>query len=546
MNPEPAALQTVRTYHQRTKHRFEVYAPGPDTLDWDAQPAPFRSFEGASRIPLPTLREAAQNPLMMAALRRPFSALANPATPVEPSLGALGALLQLSLGITAWKSHGPDRWAVRANPSSGNLHPIEGYLFLRGISGLADGLYHYCPDTHVLECRAEFEPVAGSPQIMVGLSSVMWREAWKYGERAFRYCQLDTGHAVGALRYATAMLGWPLSEQRQVTTDKLAGWMGLNRAGDFTAGRRPDTEQEEAEILLSSGHADLAWLEQACTTARWHGKASAIDRHPMYRWPAVDEVAAASRHEARADGKMPAAAHPSPTIAHPHDIPASALILRRRSAQRFDARHVMPRQDFYALLDATLPSASAPWDALASPARTALVLFVHRVESLEPGLYLLPRSPHMADLLDSCLDTRFLRRPVEGAPPRLHLQLLTPAPTAELHRVARSLNCHQDIASNACFALGMVAEFNGTVSLDAAAYRDLHREAGLIGQALYLHAEALGLRGTGIGCYFDDPFHELLGLRDARLQSLYHFTVGRALDDPRIETTLIEELETLS
>lgn len=53
---------------------------------------------------------------------------------------------------------------------------------------------------------------------------------------------------------------------------------------------------------------------------------------------------------------------------------------------------------------------------------------------------------------------------------------------------------------------------------------------------LYLEAEAAGAQGTGIGCFFDDVFHEPLGLRDRRFQSLYHFTVGRALPDTRITT----------
>jgi nitroreductase len=45
---------------------------------------------------------------------------------------------------------------------------------------------------------------------LVGLSSIFWREAWKYGERAFRYCQHDVGHALGTLRSAAAALGWKL------------------------------------------------------------------------------------------------------------------------------------------------------------------------------------------------------------------------------------------------------------------------------------------------------------------------------------------------
>jgi hypothetical protein len=58
----------------------------------------------------------------------------------------------------------------------------------------------------------------------------------------------------------------------------------------------------------------------------------------------------------------------------------------------------------------------------------------------------------------------------------------------------------------------------------------------VIGQTLYLEAEAAGVRGTGIGCYFDDAFHSILGVRDAQLQSLYHFTVGGPVEDPRIQT----------
>jgi hypothetical protein len=97
------------------------------------------------------------------------------------------------------------------------------------------------------------------------------------------------------------------------------------------------------------------------------------------------------------------------------------------------------------------------------------------------------------------------------------------------------MHCHQDIAANACFALGMLAEYDGVIAYNPAAYRDMHREAGLIGQVLYLQAEMVGLRGTGIGCFFDDPIHELLGLSDETFQTIYHFTVGLALDDTRIE-----------
>jgi hypothetical protein len=192
-----------------------------------------------------------------------------------------------------------------------------------------------------------------------------------------------------------------------------------------------------------------------------------------------------------------------------------------------------------------LPKDSAPWNALSSPPSINILLLVHRVESFKTGLYLLTRVPRLARQLDTKLNQQFLREPIASVPAHLNLQFLTPAPTGDLHRIARSLHCHQDIAANACFALGMLAEYDGVIADNPAAYRDMHREAGLIGQVLYLQAEMVGLRGTGIGCFFDDPIHELLGLSDETFQTIYHFTVGLALDDTRIENIPTSSLSTM-
>lgn len=566
MKPEPATTHTseatVRAYHQRTKHNFTAYAQGPGTLDWNAQPAPFRHFDQAPSIQLPDFSEGLQDPALYAALTRPFATLGNTIPPLPYTLSTLGALLHLALGITAWKAYGPDRWAVRANPSSGNLHPIEAYVLVQGLHCLPDGVYHYCPDSHRLERRADIDSAPDStPMLQIGLSSVMWRETWKYGERAFRYCQLDTGHAVGALSYAAQTLGWSLAEQKHITTEALAHLLGVDRSKDFLARRYLETEREEAELLLLVQHelnmetvraerlvrlpckAGLVTLmpvvveaQESIKPSHWQGTASTIDAHPIYRWPVIEEVAIASRLTIAktSAATVPPTSNTQATTAN-NPISTASVILGRRSAQRFDASHVMPTQDFIHMLEALLPQDSAPWNALSSPPRINILLFVHRVEGFNPGLYLLTREPRLAAQLDANLNQQFLREPVPNVPAHVNLQLLTPAPAGELHRVARSLHCHQDIAANACFALGMLAEYNDVITDNPSAYRDLHREAGLIGQVLYLQAEAYGLRGTGIGCFFDDPIHELLGLADETFQTIYHFTVGLALDDTRIE-----------
>ena len=58
----------------------------------------------------------------------------------------------------------------------------------------------------------------------------------------------------------------------------------------------------------------------------------------------------------------------------------------------------------------------------------------------------------------------------------------------------------------------------------------------MVGHVLYLEAEACGIRSTGIGCFFDDATHRLIGLKGSAWQDLYHFTLGGPVDDPRLQT----------
>jgi hypothetical protein len=121
-----------------------------------------------------------------------------------------------------------------------------------------------------------------------------------------------------------------------------------------------------------------------------------------------------------------------------------------------------------------------------------------------------------------------------ACPPGLPLFLLR---RRDVRRDAAQVSCGQDIAGDGAFSLGMLAELHAEIErFGAAFYRCLFWEAGLVGQVLYLEAEQAGIRATGIGCYFDDPVHEVLGLADNQFQSLYHFTVGVPVEDDRLQT----------
>lgn len=521
--------QVALAYHERTKHRPDHYASGPETLDWTMQPDPFRTFKGSPSIRLPHC--ASRIALAFEHADKP-EAFHPPAV----TLYSLGALLELSLGLSAWKEYGPDRWALRCNPSSGNLHPTEGYLVSRALPDLADGVYHYRPDAHLLEQRAAMAagPPPGAPVALLGLTSIHWREAWKYGERAYRYCQLDVGHALAALSYAAALLGWRLRPLTHWSDAAVAALLGVDRP---THGA--ETEHPDLLLAVDTGSASDpiepdAWITRM-REAEWRGRPNVLDRRPLYRWPVIEAVSRAAAKPGTSI--LSPAVHDAPAVrpAAGDERPAMAVIRERRSAQAYDPAGTMPLATLEAMLDRLIPRAGVPpWVALPESGRLHPLLFVHRVDALAPGLYALPRSAAGRALLRGALDARF----AWDACPELNLDGATLYRLAggDMRRTAGLLCCHQAIAAHGAVTFMLLGEWDGALDAEPWRYRWRHWEAGALGQVLYLHAEAAGLRGTGIGCYFDPAVHEVLGLPDRRLQSLYHFTIGRPLLDARIQS----------
>lgn len=525
----PDAVADIIAYHDRTKHQPERYANGPGGLDWATQPDPFRRFTGAPvlRLPLAGPDDTPQAATLFGAAT---------VTPRPFTLEALSLFFELSLGLSARKEIADSSWYLRMNPSSGNLHPTEAYAVLPVLEGLPGGagVYHYAPLHHALEQRARWPQAAkpGAIGFHVGLTSITWREAWKYGERAFRYCQHDVGHALGALRFAAAALGWRVLLLPEWDDARLARLLGVDRAEDF-AGAERETPELLVRVIVNEAAATIL-SPPADSGSEWFGRANQLSQSHV-EWPVIDEAIAASERKAASakeseSGDLVAWPPPlSPACGHS----AGQLIRQRRSAVDFDGATSISREAFLAILDTTLPRTSAPpFDAWPFPPRLHLVLFVHRVTELEPGLYIWLRAP--ADALRQAFHANLNWEAVTDSAMTAPLYRLG---RGDLRDFARTLSCHQDIAADGAFSLGMLARFEPVLrERGATAYRELFWEAGMIGQALYLAAEAAGVRGTGIGCYFDDVLHRALGLAGHDWQSLYHFTIGGPVEDLRLRT----------
>ncbi|MDR4508387.1 MAG: SagB/ThcOx family dehydrogenase [Candidatus Brocadiaceae bacterium] len=516
----------VYTYHEATKHHPYRYAASLGYMDWENEPSPFRFYNGATRLKLPLIEKDEDIPYQALYVGR--------ADKKEPfNLKTLAAFLELGMGLSAWKKHGQSEWVLRMNPSSGNLHPTECYVMLPSIENLSSCVVHYNPLLHCLELRTDIKDVAEASMLKIGgfgiiLTSIYWREAWKYGERAFRYCNHDVGHALAALRISANLLGWKLVIQTQISNSNLDSFLGFEDI-DWV-----ECEEEHADCLCwvnvgATNPGEIRKFFTLCNTLKYDKPPNRLSNEHI-DWEIIEAVSYATRAPAHA---------PSSNIMRKRALKyhnessftAQAIIRRRRSAQAYNiSKSEIERNTFLSILERTMPEDHAPFDCFPYEPHVHLVLFVHNVKEVQEGLYLFVRNPEHEEELHSLLSKEFVWQQQEKGFPMYLLQ------KGELRDRAKMVSCQQDIAGDSAFSLGMLARFQPVLEKTPWMYPRLFWETGMIGQILYLEAEAHGLRGTGIGCFFDDMIHDMLRLEGKIYQDLYHFTIGFPLEDKRIQT----------
>ena len=491
-----------REYHEATKHTVERLRAERHSLNWSNMPAPFRHYEGAPVLDLP-------------------ARMGELDAPGEPS-GAqfLSRLFFYSAAVSATKlAPSGMRYALRVNPSSGNLHPTEFHFATRGLGEWPDGLYHYRASSHEAEQRAAgghwlkallettLAPWSREARIVLVLTSIFWREAWKYRDRAYRYCCLDIGHAWESVARAARELGCQPHAYGHFLEDRLKRALNANDdeepmlivalLGDGVSGRGSSSEPAwfggEANPLSSETTA------YPLITAI-HGATSLTGSIAPVRqsWPRVERTG---------DIRLPEPAEGGERYA--------VVARRRRSALDFQPQATpMPFAVLSAILCDALVGHACDFEGdlggMPSSRFVTLYLYVHAVEGLDRGVYRYEPNSHSLELL-----------------------------LAGDQRVAAAgLSLGQQLAGNCAVAFSLVADLErATASHGERAYRYVHFEAGAVGQRLYVGAERLGWQATGIGAFYDDAVHHYLRIEPRHGQVVYHFAIGRAVPDPRLSDT---------
>ncbi|KAK6119380.1 hypothetical protein DH2020_046875 [Rehmannia glutinosa] len=458
-------LNQVLKYHNQTKHSFTNYARGPHGLDWANQPNPFRRYISAPLLPLLHPSSDDQNKPLYASL---FNSIPSP-KPISKT--TISQLFYNSLALSAWKTTGFSTWSLRVNPSSGNLHPTEAYIISPAIDSLSEHSFvaHYAPKEHALELRAQipsgFFTGCFPEGFLIGFSSIFWREAWKYGERAFRYCNHDVGHAIAAVSMAAAGFGWDVRILDGLGYEELDKLMGLETFPKFSIpsrpvkGRMPEIEFEHPDCVLlvfpkSIEEFDVDYEKVRVALSefsnfQWKGKPNMLSKEHLC-WDIIYRTAEAVKKPLKTENDLVPKPFRSSRMISENSYKGFSLdevVRKRRSAVDMDGVTMM-----------------GYWFA--------------------EGIILLVRNEDHLHEIRTATRPEFKWVKPDGCPDDLPLYELAQGDCREL---SKRLSCHQDIASDGCFSLGMVAHLKPTLHEKGAwMYPRLFWETGVLGQVLYL------------------------------------------------------------
>ncbi len=486
-------------YHELTKHSAESLRRTQHYLDWANMPNPFRHYEGVPVVDLPADPPASQISALEVLEGKTGNTLA------RDGVGFLSQLMFYSASISASKRV-PSTGAIyslRVNPSSGNLHPTEFHFSTHGLVDWSDGLYHYRPSSHVAEQRAigDFSAklVDTRAPLLFVLTSIAWREAWKYRDRAYRYCLHDIGHAWQALTLAARSIGCESFALGHFSDDRVAESCLLSA--------------DEWPMLIVGLHGPSipVRMPDPAATIMFGGQPNRLSEEEI-PYPLIERIHAATK--LYTEGTIPSLGQPKASGRGEISLPPHAstsrnfgeVVRTRRSALDFKGgRESISLSQLATLLSSTRERLFADF---ATARFIQLYLYVHRVEDLAPGVY--RYWPEHGEL-----------EKIKAGDQRL---------------VAAALSLRQDLAGNACVAFSMIGDFENAASIYGdRGYRYVHFEAGALGQRMYLAAEALGLGATGMGAFFDEEVNRYLSLAPELGQVVYHFAIGYPVADPRLE-----------
>ena len=490
----PVTVSLAQFYHDGCSYPNRFNLPG---LTISARPPVLKSYSGQPTTALPDGRSGS-GPSVLEAYRLWLSGAASAAPAL--SLEQLSLLLFHTQGINESKtSRSGITYDLRTAPSAGALYPVNVYVLAQRVSGLAPGLYYYDPKQAALvvvrenQASEALASLSGSPDLIrsapatVLFTSTFGRTAFKYGERSYRYVNMDTGHAAYNLALGAAALGLRAPMITRFEDASVNHLLGVEAATESalliqplgSSAALPDAEPRFLSAPLAKAKGSFLDLIHGGTALRM-GKTHG----PRTTFPVLDRP-----------GKERLSL-PSPALGGAL-FPA---IRARRSVRNYAAK-TMELEELSALCEASAGGGPGAQDPLLSgSAPLNLYLFVRDVHGLVPGVYRYHVLGHSVELVRA----------------------------GDFSKACMNACLQQEF----CGSANVV--FAKTVSWDYLGYPDGDRgyryaclRAGFMGEGLYLQGTALNIGVCGVGAFEDGTIAQLLGLDPTKEVCLYITAAGK-------------------
>ena len=515
-------IEAAWQYHQGTNHSRRSVSQSGHYMDWDNQPSPFKLYPGLTGNQLPTEIPNSGLPALKAL------GLASPEGlgegPCRPTLSQLAGLFHYSAGITKEGTVPGGKMYFRAAACTGALYHIELYLVCGDLPDLPAGVYHFGAHDFslhrlregdhrgvLLEATGGQAAVAEAPATII-LSSVYWRNSWKYQARAYRHAYWDSGTILANLLAVGNANRIPLKLVTSFVDEP------VNRLLDLDASREVALQlvpvgRDPADEIGPPLAVDVLDLDVEPYSRREVSYPAMVEMHSASSLLDPSEVA-------ELWGKPPALINPAPAgpmfplgvapeTALPPDSPLYSIeetILRRGSSRRF-RRAAITFEQLSNMLDRATRGIAADFLDGSGGTLNQLYLIVNDVEDLPQGSYVFHR------------DRGELEQLAQG----------------DFRVQAGNLDLGQPLAADASVNVYILADLKSVLDrYGNRGYRMAQVEASIMGGRLYLGAYAQRLGATGL-TFFDDEVTEFFSPHAQGKSVMFLVALGRPMRRTRQE-----------
>jgi len=475
-------------YHEETKHSELSVRMSARRLDWENKPAPFKVYRHASMIPLPR-----DFPKPGGAAIQTIKGVAERPPRGRVDLGLLAEILFFSAGLTRKVRMGEAPYYMRAAPATGALYPVELYLVCGEIPSLPPGVYHFNPLDFSLvrlrngDYRSELDSAGcqeclSSPFTVI-LTSLAWRNAWKYEARSYRHWFWDSGVIAANLLAVCSSEGLPTKLFVGFVDPEVDALLGLESRKEATVAVAavgvesvaPPGQIGERIPKVAFEYEPPSRREVQYPTVWKTNEASAITKPTEVKaWRASFRPESGERGpETRASQAL------NPTGENDSSTPTLAdVILRRGSTRRF-ARGSVSFEQISTVITAS--TGTIPLDFLPTDATLIdFYLVANDVQGLRSGSYFFDRrKASLAQLKEG-----------------------------QFRSVTAYLCLDQPLFGDASAVFYLMADLEHiTGSLGNRGYRAAQFEAGVRAGKAYLSSYAVGMGASG-STFYDDAVTE--------------------------------------